>query len=289
MSKTVFFMKKFIFILFFFSALLGFAETEGKDVRVVSLSPNLTETIFALGMEKCLVGRSNACDYPEAAKTIPVAGRFGIPDIERVIALKPDYIVSSAFQDKAMVSRLAQFGIEVLFLPDGSFADYFRGLKVLGGILNCPARAEKLCRACQAELEEFKHEAEKTPEASRVKVLFVIWDLPLMTVGGKSFITDMIAFAGGKSISAAYPQDYFNCSLEWVLAHPPDVLVLCKIPERRAEELVERPGWENLEAVKNKRFYSVDTDLVCRMGPRSFDGIRMLQKIFKTVKADLKP
>lgn len=278
-------MKKFLLTLFFISALLGFGKPAGKDVRVVSLSPNMTETIFALGMEKCLVGRSDACDYPEAAKKIPIAGRFGIPNIERVIALKPDYIVSSAFQDKAMVDHLKQFGIKVLFLPGDSFKDYFRNLKVLGGILNCPEKAEKLCRSYQAELEKFKREAAKIPEKNQPKVLFVIWDLPLMTVGGKSFITDMIGFAGGKSITGSYSKAYFNCSLEWVLAHPPDVLVLCKIPERRAEELVKRPGWENLEAVKNKRFYSVDTDLVCRMGPRSIEGIRVLRKIFKKVKA----
>jgi iron complex transport system substrate-binding protein len=282
-------MKKLLFTLFFCSALLCFAETEGKDVRVVSLSPNMTETIFALGMEKCLVGRSNACDYPEAAKKIPVAGRFGIPDIERVIALKPDYIVSSSFQDKAMVDRLKQFGIKVVFLPGDSFDDYFRNLKVLGDILNCPKKAEKLSRSYKAELEKFKRETEKTPEKERPKVLFVIWDLPLMTIGKKSFITDMIELAGGKSITASYSKAYFNCSLEWVLTHPPDLLVLCKIPERRAEELLERPGWEKLEAVKNKRFYSVDTDLVCRMGPRSLDGVRVLQKIFKKVKTNLKP
>ncbi|MFA6716347.1 MAG: helical backbone metal receptor, partial [Victivallaceae bacterium] len=237
-------MKKFLLIFFFSSALLCFGATEGKGVRVVSLSPNMTETIFALGMEKCLVGRSNACDYPEAAKKIPVAGRFGVPNIERVIALKPDYIVSSAFQDKAMVTRLKQFGVKVLFLPGDSFDDYFKNLKVLGDILHCPEKAENLCCTYKVQLETFKREAEETPEKDRPKVLFVIWDLPLMTVGKNSFITDLVELAGGKSITASHSKAYFNCSLEWVLAHPPDVLVLCKIPERRAEELINRPGWE---------------------------------------------
>lgn len=278
-------MKKILLILFLISAVLCFGAAEQKNIRIVSLSPSITETIFALGEEKSLVGRSNVCNYPEAAKKIPVAGHFGIPTVERVIAMQPDYIISTALKDQAMIKRFKQFGIEVLFLPNESVADYFKTLKVLGKILNCPRKAELVWRRDKAELKKLKDAADKIPEKDKVKVLFVIWDMPLMTVGRDSFITDMINLAGGVSITGEHPKAYFNCSLEWVLTHPPELLILPKMPENRVKELAGRPGWKNLEAVKrDKLFYKMNPDLICRMGPRSIEGIKLLRKIFKSVK-----
>lgn len=276
----------FLYIILFFSLIFSsFGKNEGNDIRVVSLSPNMTETIFALGKEKHLVGRSNVCNYPERAKKIPIAGHFGRPNIERIITLKPDYIICSALSDKAMIKRFKQFKIKILFLPANSFTDYFKTLKILGKILNCQEKAELLCQETKAKLKKFKQAADKIPEAEKIKILFVIWDMPLMTIGRDSFITKMISFAGGVSVTAKHPKDYFTCSLEWIIANPPDILVFPKIPSRRARELVTRHGWKGLEAIKkNRMFYKIDPDLLCRMGPRSIQGIRELQKLFKSVK-----
>ncbi|MCK4983376.1 MAG: ABC transporter substrate-binding protein [Victivallaceae bacterium] len=245
----------------------------------------MTETIYALGQEKCLVGRSNVCNYPEAAKKIPIAGHFGRPDVERVITLKPDYVICSALADKAMIKRFKRFNIKVFFLPAKSFDDYFRTLEILGKILDCPEKAELLCRRGRAELTKLKQTADKIPEEKKKKVLFVIWDMPLMTIGKDSFITDMISLAGGISVTDKHPQAYFTCALEWILANPPDILVFPKIPSKRVRELIKRPGWKTLEAVKRGRlFYKINPDLLCRMGPRTIEGIKQLQKVFKSVE-----
>ncbi|MDD5698679.1 MAG: helical backbone metal receptor [Victivallaceae bacterium] len=281
---------KYLFLMLFMGPVfLCLGAAGGKPVRLVSLSPNITEAVFALGREECLAGRSSACDYPVAAQQIPVTGRFGRPDFERVLAVKPDYVASSALQDRAMIKRFRGFGIEVIFLPDKSFADYFKTLETLGKILDCPELAARLIRRDQAALDEFRREADKIPAADKVKVLFVIQDTPLITVGRSSFITDMIELAGGVSVTAGQPKAYFYCPLEWVLAYQPDVLILPAMPETRARELAERPGWKDLAAVKTGRlFYKINPDLVCRMGPRCIEGIRLLRKIFATVKTGLK-
>ena len=278
-------MKIFLLILFLSLNILCLGAAEKKLVRIVSLSPNISEAIFALGEEKCLVGRSNVCNYPEAAEKISIAGQFGRPNVERVIALKPDYIISSALQDQALIKRFKQFGIKVIFLPDKSFADYFKTLKILGEILECPKKSENICRQARAELNKFRKTAEKIQEAEKIKVLFVIQDTPLITIGRDSFITDMIHLAGGVSVTAKRPKAYFYCPLEWILIHQPDVLILPAMPETRAKELVTRPGWKSLKAVKNgKLFYKMNPDVLSRMGPRSVDGIKLLQKIFKSVR-----
>ena len=277
-------LKKGIILLFLGSTLLCSAAENKRLIRIVSLSPNITEAIFALDLGKCLVGRSNVCNYPEAAKKIPIAGRFAQPNIERVIALRPDYIISSALQDQAMIKRFKQFGIKVLFLPNKSFADYFNTLKILGKILNCPKKAELICRQDKAELEKLKQAANKIPESKKTKVLFVIQDTPLITIGRNSFITNMIHLAGGVSVTSERPKAYFYCPLEWLLTHQPDVLILPAMQETRAKGLVKRSGWNNLEAVKNGRlFYKMNPDLISRMGPRSIEGIKLMRKIFKSV------
>ncbi len=278
-------MKKILSILLLIASILCFGKTEGKNIRIVSLSPNMTETIFALGKEDCLVGRSNVCNYPEAAKQIPIAGHFGKPNIERVLALRPDYIISSALQDKDMVKRFKQFNIKVLFLPATSFDDYYKTLRTLGKILSCQEKAELISRQTKDELENFKSIADKIPDNKKKKVLFVIWDMPLMTIGKDSFITDMITLAGGVSVTAKHRKAYFTCSLEWILANPPDILVFPKIPAQRVKELITRHGWKTLKAVKeNKLFYNINPDLLCRMGPRTIEGIKQLHKIFYPVK-----
>jgi len=278
-------MKKILLILFLISTITCFGKDKGNNVRIVSLSPNMTEAIFALGKEDCLVGRSNACNYPEAAKKIPLAGNFGRPNIERVIILKPDYIVSSAMKDKDMIKRFKKFNIKVLFLPAKSFDDYFKTLKILGKILKCPKKAELLRQQSQAALKKFKEEADKIPVEKKKKVLFVIWDMPLMTIGQDSFITKMINYAGGVSVTAKHKKAYFTCSLEWILANQPDILVFPKIPSLRVKELIKRPGWKTMKAVKEgKLFYSINPDLLCRMGPRAIEGIKELQKVIKSVK-----
>jgi cobalamin transport system substrate-binding protein len=277
-------MKKIIFILFFSSTLLCFAAENKKNVRIVSLSPNITETIFILDGGKSLVGRSKVCNYPEAAKKIPIAGNFGQPNIERVIVLKPDYIISSALQNQAMIKRFKRFGIKVLFLPNKSFADYFKTLNILGKILNCSQKAELICKQNKSDLEKLKQAANKIPEKNKIKVLFVIQDTPLITIGRNSFITNMINLAGGVSVTAERPKAYFYCPLEWLLTHQPDVLILPAMQETRAKGLMKRSGWNNLEAVKKGRlFYKMNPDLISRMGPRSIEGIKLMRKIFKSV------
>ena len=277
-------MKK-ISIIFFLSLTLLCFGAEKKKVRIIALSPNMTETIYALGKEDCLVGRSNVCNYPEAAKKKPIAGNFAKPNVERVISLKPDYIICSALKDKDMIKRFERYNIKVLFLPAKSFDDYFKTLKILGKILNCEEKAEILRKQTKAQLKSFKEAADKIPEDKKVRVLFVIWDMPLMTIGRDSFITRMISLAGGVSVTAKHPQGYFTCSLEWILANQPDILVFPKIPSLRARELVKRPGWKTLKAVKQGRlFYNINPDLLCRMGPRAIEGIKQLQKIIKSVK-----
>ena len=278
-------MKKILIVFLAVTTLICGAADKKKIVRVVSVSPNMTEIICALGQEKSLIGRSDVCDYPASVKNVPIVGKFGRPNFERVIASKPDYIVSSAMQDKALIKRFQDFKIKVLFLPAKNFDDYLKSLKIMGKILNCPKKAAKLIDTTQKELKKLKREAAEIPEKEKVKAFIVIQGIPLITVGNKSFINDMVKLAGGINVSGTQNKSYFHCSIEWLLGNQPDVLIMPGISETRLKALINSPGWKSFKAVKQGRYYyKLNTSEFFRMGPRTIKGVKALKTIFQSVK-----
>ena len=132
-------MKKIVKVILSCAVLLGiyFQGWAGDEIKIVSLSPNLTELIFHLGKGDCIVGRSSACDYPEEVKKIPVAGKFGAPSMEVVARLRPDYVVSSGIKDEGVRKNIEGLGIKVLLLPNETIDEYYLAVSELGKILDC--------------------------------------------------------------------------------------------------------------------------------------------------------
>ena len=118
-------MKHILFLSLILSSLLG-----GAELRVVSLSPALTEVICHLGKEKLLVGRSDVCNVPSSVKRLPVAGRFAVPFVEKVMALKPDLLVSNDFVNPGIKAAFERAGIKTLQLPCRTMAEYRRCVEV---------------------------------------------------------------------------------------------------------------------------------------------------------------
>lgn len=249
-----------------------------KKLRVVSLSPSLTETIFQLGKGDLLVGRSLVCDYPEAAKRLPVAGNFNQPNVERLAMTRPDYVVCTDFRDAAMINKLKALGMKVLILRDKSIDSYFDCVKQLGKIMNCEDVAEKEVQRLKSGLAKYKTEAAAIPVGKRPKVFFMLWDSPIMSIGKKSFLTDFISYAGGRSITAAIDHDYFSSSLEYVLVKKPEVMICPSMHVDKTKEFKLRTGWKELPAVKNGRVYGgLNPDLMFRLGPRMLESIQLLK------------
>lgn len=273
-------------LLAMLSALTTFSPTSLSAAaptkkRVVSLSPNITETIFQLGRGDWLVGRSSACDYPEAAKPIPVVGGFGVPSIESLLLVEPEMVLTCGMKNLSLGDALKNHGVVFREVPSKSFADYLAMVDELGKLLECPEAAAAERKRVEAILKDF------SPRQSRhrPKVFVEIWHKPLTTVGGKSFINEMIEYAGGENIAGNQNADYFNCSNEWVLASSPEI-ILCPMMRGDANEPISsRPGWRIIPAVKDGKVYSdMNPDLIFRLGPRSTDGIIKLHGIINGVR-----
>jgi len=267
--------------LLFIAAAAVSAAGERKP-RVVSLSPCLTETIFKLGGGDRLVGRTSACDYPAEVKKIDIVGGFGKPSLEKVLSLKPDVVVASALADPAVQTTLERVGVKFLMLPTKSIDDYYATVKKLGDVLGCSSAATKEIERVRAGLAKFAEANKKARERGwkPPRVYLEIWDKPYMTVGKRSFINDLITYAGGKNIAVDRDEDYFNCSQEWIIRTNPEIIICPAMKKGRIADVLGRRGWGGVAAVVDKRIHvDLNESLVYRLGPRILDGVALLRKI----------
>lgn len=276
-------MNKLIKSVIIFAILLGihFPSDAEDKIRVVSLSPNITELIFHLGKGDCLIGRSSACDYPDEAKKLPIAGKFGVPSMEFVAGLKPDYIVSSGIRDDGIRKNIEELGIKFILLPNETIDDYYMAVSELGRILNCKARADIEIRRVKTIFDAEKKITGTIPPEKKTRVYLEVWDNPLMTVGGKSFVNDLIAMSGGVNVAGKENIGYLKCSREWVILSKPDVIIAPAMGKFAGSEIKKRQGWSEIPAVKNNRIYTgMDESLIYRLGPRMTESLKIFRRCF---------
>lgn len=254
---------------------------------VVSLSPNATEMVFALGCGELLAGRSSACDFPPEALQAPVVGGFGTPSLDLIASLRPRYVLSTLSKDRAFRENLARFGIEYVELPLARLSDYEAGVLKLGDLLGCPERAEAEAARFRGLVEPVREKSAALAAAGRPRVYLEVWHRPLRTCGSSSYVGDLIEYAGGKNIGSVREQDYWGCSDEWVIHENPELIICPSMGPDAPAEVARRPGWEVISAVKNGRVHSsVDPNLVFRLGPRTPEAVVILHRLIWPSAAD---
>jgi iron complex transport system substrate-binding protein len=259
-----------------------------EQLRIVSLSPSITEIIYILGRGDLLVGRSSACDFPLEAKQLKIAGNFGTPFLEHIAALHPNYVITTKLKDQSYKHAIEQLGAKLIFLPDNNFDDYLSCVKSLGEVLNCQAAAQKEADRFKNALLKFKSEAEQIPINQRPKIYIEVWSRPLLTCGGNTFINNMIEYAGGVNIGRNEKAEYYNCSQEWILNENPDVIICPAMGSGMSAEIGQRRGWNEINAVKHQRvFTGIEQDKLYRLGPRTIEGIAIIQKCINAKNNEL--
>lgn len=264
-------MKRLLLFLFLFPGLV----LSAAEPRIVSQSPALTELVCHLGQGDRLVGRSDVCDYPPSVRKLPATGRFADPDLERTLKLKPTLFLSNDLIRPAAGETLRSAGVKVLLRQCRTLDDYCAWVALLGAELQCPDAAKAELRriaAFRKECAEYRRTVRRP-----VKILWVIWDSPLMAAGGGSLPDEVIRLAGGVNAAGQVPQEYFKASREWILRNPPDV-ILWSAPASRIPS-ASHPFWKQLDAVRGGRVIAdLNPDLVQRPGPRLTEGVRALRK-----------
>lgn len=240
--------------------------------RAVSLAPNITEIVFAVGAGDKLVGVTTFCDFPEQAKSIERVGDTLKPNIEKIVALRPQVVfVSTASQLEAFTGVLERQGISVYVTNPGSVEGVFESMIGIGDVLGVEESAGKVVSELRSRVSKVREEAERTT-FEVPQTVFVQIDPSLYTVGKGSYITDLIVIAGGRSVTADIGTAYPKVSKEAAKAYDPRVIILSESPDNSEPNEV----FAGSEAVRSGRILKIDADVLSRPGPRIVDALELI-------------
>jgi len=244
--------------------------------RVVSLAPNLTEIIFALGDGNHLAGDTDFCDYPAEAVQKPHVGGPVNPNLEVIVSLMPDLVLATkSINRRETVNALDRIGLPVYVTDPHSVEGMIVSVEHLGSALGAEKSAAMLAEDLRSRLADLDR---RLAGAAPRRVLFVVWTDPLISVGRDTFIADALRRAGGRSVvdtKAEWP----HVSMEEIVRLQPEVLVFASAhagsTQRDIDALRTRPGWRNLEAMQHGNIVVV-SDAINRPAPRMVDAIERL-------------
>ena len=195
-----------------------------KIARIVSLAPNLTEIVYAVGAGDRLVGRTSYCDYPSAAKAVTEVGDTMQPSVERIIALKPQIVlISTASQLETFAKQLDEQRIAVYVTNPNSVDQILSSIETLGQLFDTTKQAKQVAADLRRRTQAVEAAVAKQPP---IKVFYQISDEPLYTIGRDAFLTDLIRRAGGISVTAEVPTAFPRYSDEAALASQPEAIIL---------------------------------------------------------------
>lgn len=262
-------------------------DSSGREVtidtepaRIISLSPSNTEIVFAIGAGSLVVGNTEYCDYPTEAVSITKVGGYSADSmsIETIVSLKPDLVLAEGSSQAIVIEALENANITVVAIDAKSFEDIYDNILLVGKITNNDAKAVALVEEMKTRVSAVTEKIAGVPEEEQPTVFWEVWDEPLMTAGPNTFIGQMIQLAGGINIFADLTEDWPSVSAEEVVQKNPAVIMG---PDSHgdkliAEQLAARPGWDQIDAVKNNRIYLIDGNTSSRPGPRVVDALESI-------------
>ena len=248
----------------------GGASARSPVRRIVSLSPSLTELIFTVGAGDRLVGRTRWDTDPAAVRDLPSVGDGLEPNLELILARAPDLVVFyRTAANASAIARLHAAGVATLSLRMDRLEDVPVAARRLGEVLGVQARADSVADAFEAELGR-RRSAVHGPGPG---VLILTWDAPPIVIGGGSFLTELVALAGGHNVFADLPQPSAPVSLEAIAARDPDVVLLAG---GETPAFVDRAEWQAVPAVRDRRFARVEGTAFSWPSPRSLAAVDSL-------------
>lgn len=255
----------------------------GKARRVVSLSPELTETLFAVGAGDAVVGVTTYCNYPAEAASRARIGGFSAKTIsvETIVSLRPDLVVGGPSAHAQLAAQFERAGLRFAAIDNTSVESVYASIELLGRVAGDEATATTLAASIKARIAAVKAKTASVPAGSRPVVFWETWDEPLMSAGPKTFTGQIIEAAGGRNCFADASADWPVVSFEALLARNPDWIMAAEShgAALTMERLAKRSGWTSLKAVKAGRVALIDGDVASRAGPRFVEGLEAMAAI----------
>ena len=245
--------------------------------RIVSISPNTTETLFALGAGRHVVGRSKFCDHPKQALAVPSVGGYVDSSFEAILGLAPDLVTGARGPaGRGLVDRLTERGVATYFPSTENFSEILEMIRGLG------ARAQRQRQATELQNQLNRERAAISAAVkplARPRALLVFGLRPIVVAGPKSFPDEMVSTAGGRNCVDSGPR-YPTISVERLLALDPDVVLDATVAATHDGAGISKaaPGWKDIKAIRRDRLVPLADSSVLRPGPRINRGLRLIAK-----------
>lgn len=251
--------------------------------RIVTLIPHATELLFSVGAGAKVVGAVEYSDFPEEAKKIPQVGNYAGLNIEAIVALQPDVIIYWPEGNPARdIERLKQLKMPLFASDPNTFVEIADDIKRFGALTGNIESSEKIATAFLQEVEQVRQDNENKQS---LRVFYQVWNQPLLSQNGDTFISRVINLCGGENIFADLPIKSPQISIEAVLTENPDIILVGATDGQRPEWL---DGWQQygyLKAVKNNQLKTVDADVIHRPTLRLLDATKQVCAVFDELRA----
>ncbi|TSA54077.1 MAG: cobalamin-binding protein [Dehalococcoidia bacterium] len=245
--------------------------------RIISLAPSNTEILFALGLDDRIIGVTDYCDYPDAAKRKTRVAGYSTPDLEKLVSLQPDLVVAESIQEKTVLPALERLGMTVYVTEATTIDTILNDISILGKITGKTAKASRVLDTMNSKINSIVSKTQNLSSAQRLKVLYVNWHDPIWTMGRNTYIDDVIIKAGGINIYAADFEKSRAVSLESVVAKNPQVIFISGMGTTGDvvyKGIKDEVRLYTVDAALNNRIYKIsDANLIERPGPRIVDGL----------------
>ncbi len=251
-------------------------ESDEPAKTVVSLAPSTTEILFALDLDEEIIGVTEFCNYPEEALSKEKVGGYAETNLEKIIELDPELVLFSGQVDEEEVERLKESGIGVLGFEDETIEEIVETIGKVGLAMGREEEAEKLGEEMLAEKEEI---VEIVKDAETKKVFWEVWHEPITTAGKNTFINEIIELAGGENIGALAEGAYPEFDVEVLIEEDPEIYILPSDNDPDAlEGIYDRPGFDEITAIKEENIHIIDGDIISRQGPRIVEALEAVAR-----------
>jgi iron complex transport system substrate-binding protein len=252
-------------------------EVPDHPHRIICLAPSVTDAVFALGAGADVIAISDHTKYPHEALSKPSVGSILQPSIETILAMHPDLVLGIQTRGpSASAEQISRLGIPVFLVDPQGLSGILHSVTSFGHALNRDDQATKLVASLQARIDAVRVRVSGKPMP---RVFMPIWYDPIITIGKHAFITEVIAVAGGRSITDDLTEDWPQVSMEAIVDRAPENLLLVRDGKVTFSVLKNQPGWSSLPAVQSQRVFYVD-DRIELPGPVAIDALEELARQF---------
>jgi iron complex transport system substrate-binding protein len=259
------------------------AAAAATPVRIVSLSPHITELLFAAGAGDRIVGVDAYSDYPEAAQRITRVGDVAALDLERILNLKPDLVVFwNSGTPARQQAELAGLKLHLIATEQRHLDDIGAALLQFGRLAGTLPLATQAADRYRRELQRLRV---SHAGRARLRVFYQVWDRPLYTLSGQHVFSEVLSLCGGDNVFADVTGLAPAVDREAVIARDPAVIIIGAVGAEAERQVRDWSRWPGLRAVQGGHIYTVDPSLTNRMSPRILQGVEAICAVLDTARA----